>query len=141
MPGGKVRLRGAYIVEYKGVDQDETGKVTAVHVDYIPDSQSGGSRAKENCKGVIQYVDSTNAVDATIRKYDYLLLDGEGDFNDRINDKTIEVFHGKVEPFLAKDPYTRFQFMRVGYFMVADESTKDNLIFNGIVDLKDSFNK
>ena len=140
MPGGKVRLRGAYIVEYKDVDKDENGNVTAVHVDYIPDSQSGGSRAKEKVKGVIQYVDAANCKDATIRMYDYLLLDGDGDFNDRINENTIEVFHGKVEPYLAKEPHTRFQFMRVGYFMVADESTKDNLIFNNIVNLKDSFN-
>ena len=140
MPGGKVRLRGAYIVEYKGVDEDENGNVVAVHVDYIPDSQSGGSRAKEKAKGVIQYVDAKTCKDATIRMYDYLLLDGEGDFNNRINEKTIEVFNGKVEPYLVQKPYTRFQFMRVGYFMVADESTEDNLIFNNIVNLKDSFN-
>lgn len=142
MPEAKVRLRGAYIVEYNGVDLDENGEVLAVHVNYIEDSQSGGSRAKEKVKGVIQYVDAKTAKDATIRMYDYLLLDGEGDFNDRINPNTLTVFNGKVEPFVAEaEPFTRFQFMRVGYFMVARESTKDNIIFNNIVNLKDSFNK
>lgn len=141
-PGSRVRLRGAYIVEYKSVDLDANGEVTAVHVDYIEDSQSGGSRAKEKVKGVIQFVDAATAKDAVIRMYDYLLLDGDGDFNERINPDTLTCFKGKVEPFLAEfEPFTRFQFMRVGYFMLAKESAEDNLIFNNIVNLKDNFNK
>lgn len=141
-PGAKVRLRGAYIVEYAGVDLDENGEAKVVHVNYIEDSQSGGSRAKEKAKGVIQYVDAKTAVDVTLRNYDYLLLDGEGDFNERINPQTITVSKAKVEPFIAMaKPYDRFQFMRVGYFMMSKDTKYGELIFNNIVNLKDSFNK
>ena len=129
-------------MEYAGVDLDENGEAKVVHVNYIEDSQSGGSRAKEKAKGVIQYVDAKTAVDVTLRSYDYLLLDGEGDFNERINPQTITVSKAKVEPFIAMaKPYDRFQFMRVGYFMMSKDSKDGELIFNNIVNLKDSFNK
>ena len=75
--------------------------------------------------------------------YDYLLLDGEGDFDTRINPDSLKVnSSAKAEKFVAEAaPYTRFQFMRKGYFVSVADFGKDNLKFNSVVGLKDSYNK
>ena len=36
-------------------------------------------------------------------------------------------------------PYTHYQFMRTGYYMTAKDSTADNIVFNMVVGLKDSY--
>jgi glutaminyl-tRNA synthetase len=48
----------------------------------------------------------------------------------------------KVEPSLAgSTPLTRYQFERLGYFVVETDSTPGNLVLNRTVALRDSWAK
>lgn len=141
-PGGKVRLKGAYILEYSGCKKDENGKVVEVYCKYIPDSKSGGVNASIKVKGVIHWVNANDCVDVKINMYDYLLNEGDGDFLERINTNSKEVLIGKAENFiLDSKPYDRYQFMRQGYFVAKKGFDKNAPEFNLIVGLKDSYNK
>ena len=142
-PDGMVRLKGAYILKYNRADVDENGEVTCVYCDMIEDSKQGGVNAGIKVKGVIHWVNANDSVDVTLNMYDYLLLDGEGDFDTRINPDSLKVnTAAKAEKFVAEAaPYTRFQFMRKGYFVSVADFGKDNLKFNSVVGLKDSYNK
>ena len=48
----------------------------------------------------------------------------------------------KIEPSLQwAAPGTKFQFLRQGYFCVDKDSTMDNLVFNRVVGLRDTWSK
>ena len=135
-PDGIVRLKGAYIVRYKSCDLDENGEVKAVHVEYLEGTKSGEEGANMKVKGTIHFVDANNCVDVTLNMFDYLILDGDGDYMDRLNPNSLTVLHGKAERIVAEAPvHTRFQFLREGYFIKRNENNE----FNSIVGLKDSF--
>lgn len=141
--GGTVRLRNSYIVEYKSHKCDKDGNVESVTVKIIPDSKSGGANAGMKVKGVIQWVNAKDYLPCVLHEYDYLLLDGEGDFNDRLNPNSHIIFDKAVAESSLKNakPYDRFQFMRIGYYSAVGTYGKDNKYeFNRIVSLKDSFN-
>lgn len=137
-PDGIVRLKGAYIVKYVGVDLGQDGEVEAVHCEYIEDSKSGGVNAKMKVKGTIHWVDSATAFDVKLNMYDSLILEGEGDFAERINPNSHIILNGKAEYFL-KDAKSeqRFQFLREGYFVRTENENE----YNSIVSLKDTYNK
>lgn len=142
--GGKVRLKGAYILEYAS-HKEENGEVTELHCNYIEKSKSGEENAGMKVKGVVQWVNVKDAVDVTLYKYSSLLLDvvdGDKQFDNRINPNSLVVVEGaKAEPYLAsREVGERFQFMRAAYYKLAEKTDK-GLICYYIVGLKDSFNK
>lgn len=140
--GGTVRLKNSYIVEYVSHKCDDNGNVLSVDVKLIDDSKSGGANANIRVKGVIQWVDTETALRCVLNDYDYLLLDGEGDFNDRLNPNSLIRYENAVAEswLLAAKPYDRFQFMRIGYYSAVGEFGKDGKYeFNQIVSLKDSY--
>ena len=144
VPGGMVRLKGAYILEYVS-HEEKDGKVTLVRCNLIPDSKEGGVNAGIKVKGVVQWVPKNGAVKATLNKYESLLVDevdGNKQFDDRINPNSLEVTEGAlIEPWIMeKDVDSCFQFMRSAYYKLA-EKTEKGLLFYRIVGLKDSFNK
>ena len=135
-PDGIVRLKGAYIVRYKSCDLDENGEVKAVHVEYLEGTKSGEEGANMKVKGTIHFVNANDCVDVTLNMFDYLILDGDGDYMDRLNPNSLTVLHGKAERLVAEAPvHTRFQFLREGYFIKRNDKNE----FNSIVGLKDSF--
>lgn len=137
-PGGTVRLKGAYIIKYAGVDTDSDGNVTAVHAEYIEGTKSGEEGANVRVRGTIHWVGATDAIDVTLNMFDYLINDGDGDYMDRINPNSLKVLHGKAEGFLREaKPGERFQFLREGYFIKRKQGDE----FNSIVALKDSYPK
>ena len=141
--GGSVRLRNSYIVQYKSHVCDNNGNVESVTVQIIPDSKSGGVNAGMKVKGVIQWVNAKDYIPCVLHEYDYLLMDGDGDFNDRLNPNSHIVFENAVAESSLKNakPYDRFQFMRIGYYSAKGNYGKDGKYeFNRIVSLKDSFN-
>ncbi|MDE6967411.1 MAG: glutamine--tRNA ligase/YqeY domain fusion protein, partial [Clostridia bacterium] len=141
--GGTVRLRNSYIVQYKSHECDENGNVLSVNVEIIPDSKSGGANAGMKVKGVIHWVNAKDYIPCILHEYDYLLMDGEGDFNERLNPNSHIIFDKAVGEASLKNakPYDRFQFMRIGYYSAVGTFGKDNKYeFNRIVSLKDSFN-
>ena len=144
VPGGTVRLKGSYIVEYVSHKCDEEGNVTEVTCRYIPYSIQGGANANIKVKGVIQWVNAKDCVDLTLHEFDYLLLDGDGDFNDRLTPDSHTVYPNAKGEAALKDAkaYDRFQFMRMGYFSAVKEYGKDGKYeFNMITGLKDSYGK
>ncbi len=144
VPGGMVRLKGAYILQYVS-HKEENGVVSEVHCNVIPDSKEGGVNAGIKVKGVIQWVSKFDAVPAVLNKYECLLLDevdGNKEFDDRINPHSLEVVRGAfVEAWaLERQEGDRFQFMRSAYYKLAEKKNGE-ILFYRIVGLKDSYNK
>jgi glutaminyl-tRNA synthetase len=67
----------------------------------------------------------------------------EGDFKEYINENSLKILPAVyVEPSLTEaQPGTHFQFLRKGYFCADVKCTKDNLVFNRAVTLKDTWAK
>lgn len=143
VPGGTVRLKGAYILQYLSHETDENGNVTEIKCEYIPESKQGGINAGMKVKGVIQWVNAHDCIDVTLNEFDYLLLDGEGDFNDRLTPESKKVITGAKAEAMLKDakPYDRFQFMRMGYYSAVKGYGEGKYEFNMITGLKDGYGK
>ncbi len=148
-PGMKVRLKSAYIVECTGFQKDETGKVTEVHCNYIPESKSGSDTSGINVKGTIHWISVDKSEEAEVRLYDRLFQvenpsQEEGDFKTYVNPHSLEIISAaKIEPAL-KDAKQgeHFQFIRKGYFSLDDKlSTGGKMVFNRTVTLKDTWTK
>jgi len=146
-PGAEVRLRYAYIIKCVGVVRNEkTGEVTELRCLYDPETKSGSSQSGRRVKGTIHWVSALHAVDAEARLYDrlYGIEDPGGEnWRDFINRDSLEILRQcKVEPSLATaKPQDRFQFERLGYFCVDDDSKAGALVFNRAVTLRDTWAK
>ena len=147
-PGSMVRLKSAYIVKCESFTKDETGKITAIHCTYIPESKSGNDNSGISVKGTIHWVSAAHAVTAEIRLYDRLFraenpANEAGDFKDNINPDSLQIItEAYIEPSLqnaAADQ--RFQFIRKGYFCLDKDVTPGKLIFNRTATLKDAWAK
>ncbi len=146
-PGTEVRLRYAYIIKCVGLVKDEkTGEITELRCTYDPETRSGSPKSARKVKGTIHWVSAMHAVDAEVCVYDRLfrIEDPGGDnWKDFINPNSLEILKScKVEPGLASaKPQDRFQFERLGYFCVDDDSRENALIFNRAVTLRDTWAK
>ncbi len=146
-PGAEVRLRYAYIIKCTGVVKDpKTGAITELKCTYDPDTKSGSPASQRKVKGTIHWVSAQHAVEAEARVYDRLfnVPDPSGEkWKESINPNSLEVVKGcKLEPGLASaKPQDRFQFERLGYYCVDDDSTEGNLVFNRTVTLRDTWAK
>jgi glutaminyl-tRNA synthetase len=147
-PGQMVRLKNAYIIKYENVVKDGAGKVVALECTYIPESRSGSDTSGINVKGTLHWVSAKHAVKIETRLYDRLfkvedLSQAEGDFKDYINTESLKVIPAAyAEPsILSAKPEERFQFLRTGYFTLDPDSTKDKLVFNRTVTLRDMWAK
>lgn len=142
-PDGYVRLKGAYIIHCDEAVTDSEGNVTELHCSVAPNSKSGNDESGIKVKGVIQWVDAATCVDVTVRKLQSLLtdpVDGITDFNQRFNADSMKLVSAKVEPSLKNAKVgDKFQFMRVGYYVLDRDSKDGQLVFNEIVGLKDGF--
>ncbi len=149
-PGAEVRLKGAYIVKCEGFDKDPvTGEITEVRCVYDPDTRSGGKTSERKVKGTLHWVSASHAIDAEVRLYDRLFdhEDPAGqkdeDYRKYLNPDSLKVLRGcKLEPSLEKaGPLDKFQFMRLGYFCVDQDSKPGKPVFNRTVSLKDTWAK
>ncbi|MEN9381255.1 MAG: hypothetical protein RI940_136 [Bacteroidota bacterium] len=146
-PGLSVRLKSAYIVTCESFEKDEAGNITKVFASYNPDSKSGQDTSGIHVKGTLHWVSAKHAVPVTLNEYDRLfsvedLSSADGDFKDYINPNSLNAVKAFAEPALINDTLdARFQFLRKGYFYQDKNSTKDNLIFNRTVGLKDAWAK
>lgn len=148
-PAKPVRLRAGYVIVPTSYEQDETGRVVAVHADYLPETKSGtdGSLSVKT-KATIHWLDAKTAVPAEIRVYDRLFCEpnpeaGEGSFLDRLTPNSKVILSSYVEPAAAAaERDEKFQFERCGYF-VADrkDHTAEKPVFNLAVGLKDTWRK
>ncbi len=147
-PGQMVRLKSAYIIQCNEVVRDTTGKITALHCAYIPESKSGSDTSGIKVKGVLHWVSAAHAIPVEVRLYDRLfkvenVSDAEGDFKDHINAESLQVLANVyAEPAIATAKENeRFQFLRKGYFILDKDSTSNKLVFNRTVTLNDIWAK
>ncbi|MBQ7822024.1 MAG: glutamine--tRNA ligase/YqeY domain fusion protein [Clostridia bacterium] len=146
-PDGEVRLMGAYIVKYAGVDKDENGNITAIHVNADIETANGNPADGRKIKGTIHWLSAKHALDADMMLYDKLFtienvsdIPEDKTYNDYLNPESLTKLEKcKIEPSLANaKPGEKFQFVRNAYFTV---DTKYPNTFNRVVVLKDSFPK
>ena len=135
----EVRLFGAYFIKCNEVIKDENGNIVEIHCTYDEKTKSGSGFNERKPNGTIHFVDAATALKAQFNLFDFLVLDGEGDFIDRINPNSWTKSYGYVEKSLVDTKYLdKYQFLRNGYYQTDKDSTKDELIFNRIVSLKSS---
>jgi glutaminyl-tRNA synthetase len=145
-PGREVRLKHAYIIKCEDVVKDEeTGEIMELHCTYDPETRSGMAKSNRKVKGTLHWVSAAHAIPAEVRLYDYLFInDGEEDDEEAemvLNPNSLECLTScLVEPGLKEaKPGDKFQFLRQGYFCVDRDSTKEELVFNRIVSLRDTW--
>ncbi|MFY7670702.1 glutamine--tRNA ligase/YqeY domain fusion protein [Tenacibaculum sp. MEBiC06402] len=148
--GKEVRLKNAYIIKGESCVKDEDGNITEIHCTYDPLSKSGSGteESKRKVKGTLHWVSMKHAVEAEVRVYDRLFSDEapdsykDKDFMEFLNPNSLEKIQAFVEPSLKEAKIgDRFQFQRLGYFNVDDDSSKENLVFNKTVGLRDTWAK
>ena len=146
--GKEVRLKSAYIIKAESCTKDENGNVIEIQCSYdeLSKSGSGSEESLRKVKGTLHWVSAKHAVKAEVRAYDRLFLDEapdshkDKDYMEFVNPNSLEIIHAFLEPSLQVASIgERFQFQRLGYFNVDDDSTSENLVFNKIVGLRDSW--
>ncbi len=145
-PGGEVRLKYAYIIKCDEVVKDTSGTVTELRCTADLDSKTGGATSGRKIKGTIHWVSAIHAVDAEVRLYDRLFTvaepDAGGDFKSHINPHSLEVITAKLEPSLRDaKPELRYQFERLAYFTLDQDSSPEKLVLNRTITLKDAWTK
>ena len=148
--GGEVRLKNAYIIKAESCTKDDNGNITEVQCTYDPLSKSGSGTEESlrKVKGTLHWVSQQHALKAKVRLYDRLFTDPtpdahkDKDFMDFINPNSLEEITAYVEPSLADATEgARFQFQRMGYFVVDQDSSSDELVFNKTTGLRDTWSK
>lgn len=148
--GSEVRLKNAYFIKANSCTKDDDGNVIEIQCTYDPLTKSGmdTEESKRKVKGTLHWVSAKHAIKAEVRAYDRLFLDEapdshkDKDFMEFINPNSLEIIEAFVEPSLQSAAIgERFQFQRMGYFNVDNDSTADKLVFNKIVGLRDSWTK
>ncbi len=148
--GGEVRLKNAYIIKAESCTKDDNGNITEVQCTYDPLSKSGSGTEESlrKVKGTLHWVSQQHALKAKVRLYDRLFTDPtpdahkDKDFMDFINPNSLEEITAYVEPSLASAREgARFQFQRMGYFVVDQDSSSEQLVFNKTTGLRDTWSK
>lgn len=139
--GSEVRLKNAYIIKAESVVKDANGNITEVHCTYDTDTS-------KKVKGTLHWVSIKHAVKAEVREYDRLFMDEAPDSHDGkdfmefLNPNSLNIINAFIEPSLKEAKVgEQFQFQRLGYFNVDDDSKSDVLVFNKTVGLRDSWAK
>ncbi|MGR8935709.1 MAG: glutamine--tRNA ligase/YqeY domain fusion protein [Gammaproteobacteria bacterium] len=142
IPGGEVRLRGAYVIKCHNIVKNTQGQIIELRCTYDPDTL-GKKPEGRKVAGVIHWVSEAHAQPAEIRLYNRLFTvpnpDAEADFRDALNPHSLEVLtDSRVEHSLTDVlSGSRYQFERTGYFCVDPDSANGNLVFNRTVTLQE----
>lgn len=144
-PGNEVRFKGAFYLTCENYETDDSGEIKEVYCTYDKDTKGGWSKDGRKVQGTIHWLAKDYALKAEYRLFDKLFNvpnPEAGEFRDNINRNSLKVKNGFVESYIKDcSKYESFQFLRKGYFILDKYCKEDNLIFNRIVSLKDSFNK
>jgi len=147
-PGREVRLRYAYFITCQDVVKDEKGNVTELCCTYDPATKGGDAPDGRKVKATLHWVSAEQSIRAEVRLYDNLFTKEnpddapEGkDFRENFNRQSLTVLRNcRVEPYLKNaQVLSRWQFERKGYFCLDPDSTKDHLVFNRTVSLRDTW--
>ena len=147
-PGREVRFRYAYLVTCQKAFKKD-GKIVELRCTVDPETRGGNAPDNRKVKSTIHWVSADHAVDAEVRLYDRLFIiedpAGQKDagFKDFLNPDSLKILKScKVESGLKKlKSLDRFQFERLGYFCIDPDTTKDKLVINKTVGLRDTWAK
>ena len=142
-PDGEVRLMGAYIVKCNEIIKDENGKVVEIRCTADLETGCGNPVDGRKVKGTIHWLSAEGAEDVRVMHYDKLFtiknvkdIPEDKTYNDYLNpDSVQEITGAKIEKGCDMTPGTKYQFVRLGYYVV---DSKYDGTFNRVVSLKDS---
>ena len=148
-PGREVRLRYAYFITCMDVIKDANGDIIELRCTYDPATRGGAAPDGRRVKATLHWVSAQHALTAEARLYDNLFTveapeaDPEKDFTEFINPDSLKVVDPiYVEPSVKTATVgDRFQFERLAYFVVDQDSASDKLVFNRTVTLRDQWAK
>jgi len=148
-PGRSIRLKNAYKVTCDDYKLDSDGNVEEIYCTYHANSKSGEpDTSGVKVRSTIHWVNAESAIPVEIRLYDRLFKDEfpdshkDKDFMEFLNEDSLNVLNGFGEINLKNDKKEdKFQFLRMGYFSLDDDSTPEKLVFNRTVTLKDGWKK
>lgn len=147
-PEREVRLRWAYFLKCNDVVKNDAGEITEIHCTYDVDTKGGNAPDGRKVKATLHWVSAAESVPLTVRLYDHLFVtedpddteDESGSWQDNLNQDSLKTLTAQAEPSLAAaEAGYRCQFERKGYFVVDQDSTTDERVFNRIVTLKDAW--
>jgi len=145
-PGREVRLRYGYFFTCEEVVHGPDGSVAELRGTIDPETRDGTAPDGRSPEGTIHWVSADYGVPFEARLYDRLFDipapdAGEDDFREHLNDGSLVVRNGYVEPSIRDLPKDqRLQFERTGYFWQdPSDSSDDHLVFNQIVPLRDAW--
>ncbi len=147
-PSIEVRFRYSYLITCKEAVK-KNGKIVELRCTLDPKTKGGYAPDGRKVKSTIHWVSAKHAQDAEVRLYDRLFTveDPAGqkdkDYKDLISPNSLEVLKScKVESTVKNlKPLDRFQFERLGYFCIDKDTTKDNLVINRTITLRDTWAK
>ncbi|HHT79564.1 MAG TPA: glutamine--tRNA ligase/YqeY domain fusion protein [Actinobacteria bacterium] len=149
-PGREVRLRYAYFIKCERVVKNDKGDIIEVHCTYDPQTKGGDAPDGRKVKATLHWVSEKHSIPAEVRLYDHLFgvenpyKVEEGDsFKDNLSPDSLKILKDcRLEPSLQNvKPGDVYQFERIGYFCADINSTKEKIIFNRTVTLKDEWAK
>jgi len=147
-PGREVRFRYAYLVTCKEAIK-KGDEIVELRCTIDPETKGGYAPDGRKVKSTIHWVSADHAIDAEIRLYDRLFTvedpsgQKDADYKDFINSDSLKILKKcKVDSEVKQlKPLDRFQFERRGYFCIDQDTTKDKLIINRTVSLRDTWAK
>ncbi len=140
-PNIEVRLRHAFNIKFEKLMKNNNGEIEYIECTFDPKSKNIDKGNK--VKGMVHWVDSKNCITAKINIYDRLFTNATPNDLETFNKKSLIIKdNAKIEKNInINNLEERYQFERVGYFIKDIYSKKNELIYNQIVSLKDSWKK
>ena len=130
--------------------KDSGGNIIEVLCTYDSKSKSGSGtpESQRKVKGTLHWVSAENSIELEIREYDRLFNhQSPGDFDPSefssiLNKDSVKIYNGYGESAIQSISQNEpVQFQRKGYYVVDPSSSKDRLVFNKTVGLRDSWKK
>ena len=147
-PGREVRLRYAYFVTCVDVIKDGSGEIIEIHCTYDPETQGGDAPDGRKVRATLHWVSANHAMSAEVRLFDRLFgteypeeVEQGQDFTVNINPDSMEIIESAyLEPGFNTSPAgTRYQFERLGYFVVDPDTSPERPVFNRTLPLRDTW--
>ncbi|CAD7945805.1 unnamed protein product [Amoebophrya sp. A120] len=148
--GGEVKLRFSYVIKLEDIIRDpKTNKVTKLVCSHDPATRDSMPTDRK-VKGIIHWVDGSTAVNCEVRLINQLFnefpKEGDYDMMDFLNPESLQRFaNAKAERALKDEVFEankfsvkRYQFERKGFYCSDRDSSAEKLVFNRIVQLKES---
>ncbi len=138
-PNKIVRLKYVGLIKCTGVNNPDNP--TEVYVELLPSDY----KPEKRVQGTINWVSEIDHLNVEVRQYDHLFPEEIDDSKEWINQLNLDskrVFNIMTDTSIRNAKvFDKFQFERIGYFSVDPDTTKDKLVMNMVVSMKEDKNK